>query len=281
MADGTGPAAARYHGRGGRACRTVSACLLVLLAGCVRGPLSALDPAGPAAESVARLWWVMAAGAGLILILMVALGAWAFRRGRSRCGEALGRHLILGGGLVFPLTVLGLLLAYGLPAGRASLPSAGEQAFRVNVTAHQWWWEVSYPDVAGGARRFADEIHIPAGVPVHVRIASNDVIHSFWAPRLGGKLDAVPGRVNVARLLADRPGVYEGACAEFCGVDHARMRLRVIAHEPEELQRQLRAMAEQRVAGAPVGGQRTANWQPGGAHGQVPAGAAAARPEGG
>src|SRR5205814_7082516 len=101
------------------------------------------------------------------------------------------------------------------------------------VLGHQWWWEVQYR--MGDPNQYvatANEIHIPVGRPVDLQLVSADVIHSFWAPRLHGKVDLVPGMDNRIRLQADRPGVYQGACAEFCGLQHAHMRFVVVAEEP-------------------------------------------------
>jgi cytochrome c oxidase subunit 2 len=102
------------------------------------------------------------------------------------------------------------------------------------VTAHQWWWEVAYhsPDFIT-----ANEIHIPAGQRVQITLRSEDVIHSFWVPQLAGKTDLIPGHPNVIDLKADDPGTYEGACAEFCGLQHANMRFQVIADAPADFAR--------------------------------------------
>jgi cytochrome c oxidase subunit 2 len=100
----------------------------------------------------------------------------------------------------------------------------------IEVTGHQWWWEVRYPDTGITLR---NELHIPVGQPVDIHLTTADVIHAFWVPRLGGKLDAIPGRTNVLRLQADRPGSYRGQCAEFCGMNHAHMQFTVEAHPPE------------------------------------------------
>jgi cytochrome c oxidase subunit 2 len=128
--------------------------------------------------------------------------------------------------------VLGVLLVWGLvlTADLDRPPGAGEM--RVRVTGEMWWWRVAYLD-ARGEEAFADanEVHIPAGVPVTFELDSADVIHSFWIPRLGGKEDMIPGRRNTLRLQADAPGVYGGQCAEYCGGPHALMGLVVVAHD--------------------------------------------------
>ena len=136
--------------------------------------------------------------------------------------------LLVGGGLVLPGVVIVALLAYGIRAGHAMLPGAAP-AFRVDVTAQQWRWTAQYPDGALVGEPVDNRIFIPAGRPVHVTVRSVDVIHSFWVPRLGGKIDAIPGHENTIRLQADRPGIYRGLCAEFCGARHAHMVMEVEA----------------------------------------------------
>lgn len=105
-----------------------------------------------------------------------------------------------------------------------------EDPLEVRVVAHQWWWEFEYPELGIVT---ANDLHIPVGKPVQITLESGDVIHKFWVPRLAGKLDAIPGRINQKWLQADEEGVFYGQCAELCGASHALMRFRVIAHEPE------------------------------------------------
>jgi cytochrome c oxidase subunit 2 len=118
----------------------------------------------------------------------------------------------------------------------------------VQVSASQWWWALRY-DTEQPARTFtsANEIHIPVGQPVRFELSSTDVIHSFWVPKLGGKIDVIPGQTNVTWLQADRPGISRGQCAVFCGTEHARMALRVIVQQPEDF----RAWQQAQLADAP------------------------------
>lgn len=230
----------------GRLNATGGASLAVLLGGCTAGPLSALDPAGPAGADIAHISWVMIVGFGVVWIAVIILAAYAFMTRRREAAPV--RALVIGGGLVFPSVVVLALLVYGIQSGKRMLPTPTEEnVFRVDVTGHQWWWEVNHPD-AQEPVRLANEMHIPAGVPVDVHISSQDVIHSFWAPRLGGKMDAIPGRVNIIRLRADEPGVYYGVCAEFCGDLHAHMHLEIHAHPPDALPQHLAAAARQAAA---------------------------------
>lgn len=202
------------------------------LTGC-GGPQSALDPAGPGAAPIAWIWWVMFWGGLLVLAGMTALGLYAvLRRRPERRGRAAEKFFLLGGGLLFPLAVLAALLFYGIRSGDALIAFPSEKKIlRIELRAHQWWWEFRYPDGSNGYLYSANELRLPAGRPVDIRVSSGDVIHSFWLPRLGGKLDAIPGHVNVLRLQADRPGEFYGQCAEFCGAQHARMLLYAQAHD--------------------------------------------------
>lgn len=214
-----------------------------VLAGCTTaGPLSALDPAGPGAAATAQVWWWMFWGAIAITLAMTVLGLYAALRpdpgGTTPPAE---RAWLVGGGLLLPGLVIAALLLWGLRAGHALLPlplPGAAPVFTVDVTARQWQWDVRYP-AHPRAPVQANRIDIPAGQPVDVRVRTADVIHGFWVPRLGGKIDTIPGRTNVVRLQADAPGVYRGVCAEYCGTGHARMPMEVHAHAPDALARRL------------------------------------------
>jgi cytochrome c oxidase subunit 2 len=107
---------------------------------------------------------------------------------------------------------------------------AKKSGVAVEITGHQWWWEIRYPNEdASSYFTTANEIHIPTGVPVTFTLLGGDVIHSFWVPNLTGKKDLIPGKISTLWLQADRPGEYRGQCAEYCGLQHAHMGLRVIA----------------------------------------------------
>jgi cytochrome c oxidase subunit II len=203
-----------------------------VLAGC-GGPQSALDPAGPGAAPIAQAWWIMFWGGLIVLAGMTALGLCAvYRRKPGQRRQGGEKFFLLGGGLVFPIAVLAALLFYGIRSGDALIAFPGEkETLQIELRAHQWWWEFRYPDGPGGYLYSANELRMPAGRPVDILISSGDVIHSFWLPRLGGKLDAIPGHVNVLRLQADRPGEFYGQCAEFCGAQHSRMLLYARAHD--------------------------------------------------
>ena len=169
----------------------------------------------------------MLAGAIVLFALVMGLFAAAFLRPGWGASVSPQRWIVLGG-LALPAVVLVPLVAYGLVAGERLLPLPGVTPPRIEVRAEQWGWTFRYPD--HGGRRTAGVLHLPAGTPVDIVVTSRDVIHSFWIPRLAGKIDVIPGRVNVLRIQADRPGRYEGLCAEFCGVGHAGMRFEVVVH---------------------------------------------------
>ncbi|MGF1619846.1 MAG: cytochrome c oxidase subunit II [Rhodomicrobiaceae bacterium] len=199
------------------------------ITGCT-GALSTVDPAGPAAGHIATLWWVMLIGSVLIFAFVMGLIVAAFAR---RGGGASSIRLwIIGLGLAFPMAVLAALLAYGLVVGERLLPRQDDRVVSVRAEARKWSWSFSYDDAPGLVTE--NILHIPAGRPVDVSITTADVIHSFWAPRLAGKLDAIPGHVNVLRIEADLPGSYQGQSAEFSGDGYLGHRFVVIAHEPAE-----------------------------------------------
>jgi cytochrome c oxidase subunit II len=205
-----------------------------LLAGC-SGVQSVLDPRGPVAESIATLWWVLLLGATLIYAVTMALLFYAVFRGHGRRARLREGWLVIGGGLVIPTLTLVALLVYATEVGRrvAGLPDSG--ALEIEVTGHQWWWEVHYPEAGDDpAVTTANELRIPLDVPVQVTLRSGDVIHSFWVPTLAGKLDAIPGRASAIRFSADVEGRYRGQCAEFCGAQHARMAFEIVAESPQD-----------------------------------------------
>jgi cytochrome c oxidase subunit II len=202
-----------------------------LLAAC-EGPLSTLSPAGPIASEIARLWWVMLIGAGLITVLVMVLLSLALLRNKT--GEDPGRserRWIYGWGLGFTLTGLTLLLGFALWTGERML-ARDDGTPTVQAQASQWTWNFVQPGPDGAPVATRGVLYVPAGRPFDVQITSTDVIHGFWVPQLGGKMDAIPGHPNLHRLMATTPGRYEGQCAEFCGRGHAFMRFEVVAYDP-------------------------------------------------
>ena len=172
----------------------------------------------------------------LVLLVIVTLWLYAMWRKPVQLTEAqahrVNQRWIIAGGLALPIASIIALLSVGIPMGyrMLPLPVTGQSPLRIDVTGHQWWWEIRYPD-AGIVMK--NQLHLPAGKPVDIHVTSADVIHSFWIPRLAGKLDMIPGRTNILRIEADAPGHYRGQCSEFCGIGHAHMVLAVRVHSQE------------------------------------------------
>jgi len=193
-------------------------------------------------------------GGGLILAGVMLLLLHALRRKESAVRP--GRWII-GLGIVFPVAVLAALMGYSQWRSAALRDDPPPGALIISITGHMWWWEVRYSDPSGGADIvLANELRIPTGRPIWLGLTSADVIHSVWLPSLAGKMDTVPGRVNRLVFSADKPGVYRGQCAEFCGEQHARMALHLVAHAPAEFDSWLRAQAA--PAAAPATAQQQA-----------------------
>ncbi|MER8440816.1 cytochrome c oxidase subunit II [Mesorhizobium sp. M1312] len=210
---------------------------ILLLSGC-SGWQSALDPKGPAAGELAWLIWFFTALCTVVwLLVMTVLLMTLIRRARP-----IGDPLVLDATserhktrIVFAALGATAVILIGLTllsffANRTLAAIGSDAALTIRVTGHQWWWEVRYENSQPNRiLTTANEIHIPAGEPVRFILTSTDVIHSFWVPNLAGKLDLIPGHENVLDLKADKPGVYRGQCAEFCGAQHANMSTFVIA----------------------------------------------------
>ena len=211
-------------------------------------PPPVLDPHGPLSNSVTTLAWVLL-GSMTGIFLLVCAALWVALYGSPRLRAKLGgERVVRWFGLILPAAVLLLLLVWGLAWMRDLSTLRGDEP-RMRVSGNIYWWRVSYLDASGReVHADANELHIPVGRPVLVDMVSEDVIHSFWVPKLGGKMDMVPGRTNRLRLQADKAGVYGGQCAEFCGGAHALMGFVVVAHEPADWQRWLDA----RLAPAPA-----------------------------
>jgi cytochrome c oxidase subunit II len=201
--------------------------------------LSALEPAGPGAQDIAWLIRLFTAVLGAIwLAVMVAL-LLAARRGApldaplDEDPSDRRRFIVVSAAVGATLLVIVALtlVSFATP----SMPEKAGEPLAIKVTGHQWWWEVEYED-ATPARVFrtANEIHIPVGELVELRLASADVIHSFWIPALTGKQDLIPAQTTMLRIKADRPGVYRGQCAEYCGLQHAHMGKFVIAQSRKD-----------------------------------------------
>lgn len=209
----------------------VVAALSILLAGC-SGPQSMLDPSGQGAQDAANIWWLMFWLGTVVFITVFAILLVAiFRGGRDRehtMSRSARYRMVILGGVVIPAIILGVVFASSTSALFNTAELRGEGEVVIDVVAHQFWWEVRYPDDDVVT---ANEIHIPTHRDVELRLTSTDVIHSFWVPRLHGKIDMMPGKTTSITIRADEPGTYRGQCAQFCGVQHANMAFLVIAED--------------------------------------------------
>jgi cytochrome c oxidase subunit 2 len=175
------------------------------------------------------LWWVMLALGGAVFLLFLGLLLRGVARGPA--GRVSERNWLVGGGLLMPLVVVAVVLGFTLVAMARLANQPREDELIVEVDGHQWWWEVRYPDFGVVT---ANEIHLPAGRPILLRLRSVDVIHSFWIPALAGKMDLLPDKTNTMSFSATEPGIYRGVCAEFCGLQHAKMRLTALVTTPDD-----------------------------------------------
>jgi cytochrome c oxidase subunit 2 len=218
-------------------------------AGC-SGNQSALDPAGPGAARIDDIWWLMLFVCAAVFALVMLALLWAIaRRHRPTIDATSGtasrdprreRRIaqVVGGAVAATAAIVFLFVVASFWIGRELVARPGEPAVRIDVTAQRWWWDVRYDDpVPSRSFSTANEIHLPVGQPVELTLRSVDVIHSFWVPNLQGKKDLIPGQVNTLYVQADRPGVFRGQCAEFCGLQHANMALYVVAEPPDAFAR--------------------------------------------
>ncbi len=212
------------------------------LAGCGH-PQSMFAPGGPAAENLAHLGWFVVGLFCIVALIMWILLAWASVRKRGSFEEHApvdvggGQPWVLIGGFAIPFVILAAVFVIGLDA-MSAFPLEGPHSTvppDIRVTGHRWWWQINY--VKGPLDQqtvTANEIHVPVGRPVDIDLTSDDVIHSFFVPRLHGKVDLIPGQINRIRIQADQAGVYRGQCAEYCGAQHAHMMLLVVADPPAQ-----------------------------------------------
>lgn len=215
-------------------------------------PPPIFDPAGPFAWPITTLGWVLLAMAGFVLLIVLGalyVALWGGAGIRAKLG---GTKAVWIGGVAFPAVVLTLLLVYGLTLTRQLSEPAPPDAMRVRITGEMWWWRIAYLDRQGRTiLHDANELHIPAGRKIVLELESADVIHSFWVPRLSGKLDMIPGRRNPMVIQADKPGVYGGQCAEYCGGPHALMGFVVVAHPPAQFEQLMRRRLARNAMAAP------------------------------
>jgi cytochrome c oxidase subunit II len=203
---------------------------------------SIFNPHSPQALAVTNLWWWMFGVGGAIWLGVIATMFYTIRARRGARGADNVLHVshvthkkmervVLGAGFVTVLVLLGFLI-FDFSVGHA-IALHPQRGLTIDITGHQWWWEVQYEDPSPSKRlTTANEIHVPTGEMIQFKLRSADVIHSFWVPNLQGKRDLVPGYTSSHWFRADTAGVYRGQCAEFCGLQHAKMAMYVIAEPP-------------------------------------------------
>ena len=221
-------------------------------------PLGYLESAGRQAATIVPLTWTTLL-ISIVVCVVIGILLWlAVRRARVSGGALETRSVPIerGGnglrwisiGLIISAVPLLITLVWTMVALASVIAPPARPALTLDVTGRQYWWEVQYNSAEpSGIFTTANEIHIPVGVPVLVRLHGADVIHSFWVPQLSGKTDAIPGQTNLSWIQADRPGRYHGQCSEFCGFQHAHMAFDVVA-EPEPEFEQWRARQVQSAA---------------------------------
>lgn len=212
------------------------AAALVLLSGCAEAneQQSILDPRGTRAEGAYSLWQLMFPLGVVVWVIVVVIMVAALVRRRRQSAPENERHtmwFVATAGAILPAVVIVVLMARSTVVLSEIDPRNVGDGQVVEVIGRQFWWEVRYP---GAGVVTANEIHIPTGERVRLQVSSNDVIHSFWVPKLSGKIDMIPGTSNTLWLETNEPGTYWGQCAEYCGAQHALMRIVVVAHEPDE-----------------------------------------------
>jgi cytochrome c oxidase subunit 2 len=201
--------------------------------GACAGPHHVFDPAGAPARDIAALGALLFAVCGVVYVLVIAALCWALLRRRTEADGSAGTarrltRVVAAATIVTTLTIVGLTAASAV-TGHGLTSPLGPAAITVDAIGHQWWWDFQFRDVSPDEFVSSpNELHVPVGRPVMIKTMSRDVIHSFWVPNLHGKRDLIPGQVTNTWIEADRPGVYRGLCAEFCGHQHAQMAFAVV-----------------------------------------------------
>jgi cytochrome c oxidase subunit 2 len=231
---------------------------VAFLSGCAtNAPQDTFQPRGPNAQMIDDLNMIVFPIAGVIGVLVLALAVYIFIKFRDR-GQAIPAQSHGKPVAEITLTVIPALIltVVGVFTFRTifDLAETEDTELIINVTGQQWWWEYDYPVQEGISQPIisSGQLVIPAGTKVLLRETSRDVIHSYWIPALNGKKDAVPGRIHLLRLEADKPGIYAGQCTEFCGLSHANMRMEAVALSKEDFAKWVQG--QQRAYTAPAAG---------------------------
>jgi cytochrome c oxidase subunit 2 len=227
------------------------------------GIQNAINPAGPNAGNISKLWWLMFYVCSAVYVLVMIGLFVSLRRATAEAADRVPlvepsqesehrrRNVVLSATTITVIVLFVFLIASYSSGRSLRLNDPTKNGLSIELTGHQWWWEARYMDVdASNIFITANEIHIPVGVPVMFTLRGADVIHSFWVPNLSGKKDLIPGKINTIWLQADKPGVYRGQCAEYCGLQHAKMALWVVAEPPEQFFAWRQNQTQQAVAPA-------------------------------
>ncbi len=224
-----------------------------ILAGC-SGNQSMLAPAGEQAGEISDLWWLFCIVMSVIYVLVVLFLVIAIARRRTTIAEPelkmdetreLRLSYIVGGLVALTITVLFVFMIRDFLTGQTMRTLNDPNPIRIQITAHQWWWNVQYEnDTPSNQVTTANEIHLPIGKAVRFDLQSADVIHSFWAPNFDGKKDIVPGHPTSLLFRPTKLGTFYGQCGEFCGLQHAHMRLVLVVESSQDFQNWLTAQSQ-------------------------------------
>lgn len=231
----------------------VATAVVVGIGGCRQAPMSTLAPVTDAAARIASLTWFMLVLSAVVFLIVLGVLVVAILRNRRRDPLAVdftpkSKLSVILGGAVIPAAILTVIFIISLGAmGR--FPSNAPAVAAFTITGEQWWWRTRYDDTARASASamptapvaFANELHVPVGQAVYLTLGSADVIHSFWVPRIQGKIDVIPGRRTELHMLVTQPGTYRGQCAEYCGAQHGNMAFTVVAESPERFRAWLAA----------------------------------------
>jgi cytochrome c oxidase subunit II len=243
--------------------RLIATLLLALSVSSCEGIQNVINPAGPNAGAISKLWWLMFTVSSIVYVLVMIALLLSLRKRTAEAGERVPvieppsesehrRRNVVISAITITILILFVFLIASYSSGRSlRLNDPSKNGLSIELTGHQWWWEVRYQDVdASNIFTTANEIHIPVGVPVMFSLRGADVIHSFWVPNLAGKKDLIPGKINTIWLQADKPGVYRGQCAEYCGLQHAKMALWIVAEPQEQFNAWRQNQTQEAVAAA-------------------------------
>lgn len=223
-------------------------------------PPSPLNPATTKAAASSNFYWFALTIATIIFVLVEGALIYAVIRFRQRKSDEIPRQIHGNNTLeiiwtIIPALTLIIIFIFMFRTMRA-IAAVPPNALKVVVTGHQWWWEFEYPDLGIVT---ANELYVPEGQPISLELHSENVIHSFWVPRLSGKTDVIPGQTNTTWFMADEAGTYRGQCAELCGAQHANMNFLVVARPKAEFQQWVEQQQQQPepVTGLAADGEQT------------------------